>query len=265
MRPALLSLLLLTLPLYGQDEFTTDAKATASIAEVSVGPYAAEYIVKLAPRGSRVKWSITPRPEGSYLRNFGGSTRLIFAGPPGRYVATASIEVVRLGKSDKPLADYKAGDILPFEADTTELSVAFVLTGGVPVPPGPVPPGPVPPGPVPPGPVPPGPTPAPIPVAGLHVLLVFETADLSRYPPSMVASWSAASVDAYLKAKGAAVRRWDANVDTSGAEKKWQDAMKRPRAGLPWIIVSNGTTGYEGPPPATATELLALLKTFGGE
>lgn len=128
--------------------------------------------------------------------------------------------------------------------------------------------------PVPPGPVPPGPTPgpAPIPGDGLRVLVVYESADLTKYPASQVSALYSADLRDYLNshcAKGpdgktAEYRIWDQNVSTVNESKTWQDAMKRNRAELPWIVISNGRDGYEGPLPKTKDELLKLLKTYGG-
>jgi hypothetical protein len=44
-------------------------------------------------------------------------------------------------------------------------------------------------------------------------------------------------------------RIWPDAVDASGESKLWQDAYKLPRERTPWIVVSNGTTGYQGPLP----------------
>lgn len=94
-------------------------------------------------------------------------------------------------------------------------------------------------------------------------------------------------------------RIWDKDVDATNETKLWQDALKRPRTltikdvavdkyevwspsglvatfprreeavalsskTLPWIVISTGKTGYEGPLPKTVAETLALLKKYGG-
>ena len=48
-------------------------------------------------------------------------------------------------------------------------------------------------------------------------------------------------------------------------EKAWQDAMKRPHPTLPYLIVSNGKSGYEGPLPTSVDEAMTILKKYGGE
>jgi hypothetical protein len=59
-------------------------------------------------------------------------------------------------------------------------------------------------------------------------------------------------------------RIYDQHIDTSGEAKHWQDAMKRSRSEVPWLVVSNGKGGYEGPLPKTREEILAIIKKFGG-
>lgn len=45
----------------------------------------------------------------------------------------------------------------------------------------------------------------------------------------------------------------------------WKKAASRPRKSEPWIVIGSDANGnYEGPLPATADELLTLLKKYGG-
>lgn len=160
------------------------------------------------------------------------------------------------------------------EANEATEPVYCVVTveGTPPTPPTPpVPPGPNPPGPGP-GPTPQPPGPVPIPDPGLRVLIVYETADLSKLPKEQLAILTSQAVRAYLSshcAKGpdSKTPEWrifDQNVSMGNESALWQGAMKRPRTALPWIVISNGTIGYEGPLPANVDETLALLKKFGG-
>jgi hypothetical protein len=57
-------------------------------------------------------------------------------------------------------------------------------------------------------------------------------------------------------------RIFDKDVEISGEQKHWVDAMKRDRKTLPWVIISNGKTGYEGPIPETADAFMSLLKKY---
>jgi hypothetical protein len=128
------------------------------------------------------------------------------------------------------------------------------------------------PGPNPPAPNPPAPNP-PVPAPGqISVLIVDNVDDYGKpeYAPYLAVLNSSAIVN-YLNAHCAKVgstpewRHWDQSTDVSHESQKWQDAMKLPRASLPWIAITNGKTGYSGPLPKSEAETLALLKKWGGE
>jgi hypothetical protein len=113
--------------------------------------------------------------------------------------------------------------------------------------------------------------PAPIPVAGFRVLILYGAKDEESYPPAQQAILYDSSIRSYLNAKcikgiaGTPERRiWDAGVDASAESKLWQDALKREHKTLPWIIISDGKTGYEGALPKTVDETLTLLRKYGG-
>lgn len=153
---------------------------------------------------------------------------------------------------------YTAIDHVPSEA------VYCVIVVGTPPPP--VPPGPVPP-------VPPGPTPAPIAGDGFKVLIVYETAETSKMPKGQELVLYSQTVRDYLNAKcpvgsDSKTKEWrifDKDVATASESKTWQDAMKRDRKSVPWIVVSNPQKGggFEGPLPASVDEAMTLLKKYG--
>lgn len=122
-----------------------------------------------------------------------------------------------------------------------------------------------------PDPKPPEPTPAPIAADGLHVLIVIESSDAAKLAARQVSVLTAKPIRDYLEARCPKVggvaqfRIWDKDVNTANESKLWQSAFGRPRGGLPWIVVSNGKSGFEGPLPASVEETLTLLKRFGGE
>jgi hypothetical protein len=176
------------------------------------------------------------------------------AGQPGEYwvfvVATGTVD----GATDLDFAPWK---------------ITVSPVGPAPKPPDP----PTPPGPEPPGPNPPQPPgPAPIPLPGLRVLVIYESADLSKLPPAQTAVLYSKSLRDLLNAKCAAgpdgkTKEWriyDADVDTSGDVETWKAAMARPRKSLPWVVISNGAAGYEGPLPATVDEMTKLVEKYAG-
>lgn len=130
---------------------------------------------------------------------------------------------------------------------------------------------PIPP-PVPPEPPVPPPSPVPIPADGFRSLIVYESSELSKLPAGQIAALYSQQVRDYLTAhcvigpdnKTKEWRTWDKDTDTTNESKLWQEAMKRPRKELPWIILSDGKKGFEGPLPKTEAELLTLIKTIGG-
>lgn len=123
------------------------------------------------------------------------------------------------------------------------------------------PPGP---GPIPPDPKPP--TPAPIPVAGLRVLIVEETAERIKLTKGQLEFISSAKTRSWLDSicvkenNQPAYRIYDKDASAEGDSEVWRNAMARPRTTIPWIIVSNGTTGFEGPMPATVDEIKSLIQ-----
>ncbi len=146
-------------------------------------------------------------------------------------------------------------------ADRPVTGVTVVtVTGTVP----PAPPGPDPP-------KPPSPDP-PIPGEGLRVLMVYESADLAKYPKAQRDVLYSETIRAYLRDKCAKgpdgktpeCRWWDQNVDTANESKTWQDVFKRERKSLPWIVIGAGKAGgYEGPLPPDIDSTMALIKKYG--
>jgi hypothetical protein len=155
---------------------------------------------------------------------------------------------------------YVAGD----NRTASDVAICTVTAGDVPPGPGPGP-----------GPVPPGPDPDPFAnsraAPGLKCLIVVETSDLSKLPPSQVTVLTAAAVRQYLNAKCVkegtqpAWRVWDRDVSTANESPLWQKAFaKVPRDKVPWVLIGDGTRGYSGPLPATVDETIKLLTKFGG-
>lgn len=122
---------------------------------------------------------------------------------------------------------------------------------------------PIPPDPVPPDPVPPTP---PIPEAGFRVLIVYETAAVTPEVASVLSSELIRSYTREKCAKDGTTPAFRAFDKDAAADKDYpwvSKAMARSRTALPWLIVSNGKSGFEGPLPATVNETMAILKKFG--
>lgn len=111
----------------------------------------------------------------------------------------------------------------------------------------------------------------PIAGEGLRVLIVEDICKRPTLPLRQRMIFSDPMIRDYLdshcvKEDGApAFRILDSEADMRDAAPHWQEAMKRERKSLPWIVVSNSAKGgTEGPLPATADDTLALLKKWGG-
>jgi hypothetical protein len=199
----------------------------------------------------RIRGEFADAPGRVQTRSFAG--KFLYLVEPAK---TAACELIVV-----PKGVTKQTDILRRSLD--------VDAGEGPRPP-PVPP--VPPGPTPPVPPVP-PNPAPIPVAGFRVLMIEESADRAKIPPAQLAAMFDARTRTYLNSKCVTGpdgrtrewRLWDQNSDASNESKLWRDAFARPRQSLPWIIISDGMRGFEGPLPVNTDELLKLLKQYGGE
>lgn len=146
-----------------------------------------------------------------------------------------------------------------------------VDAGQGPQPPPPDPKPPVPPDPKPPKPPdPPTPSTSPFPGEGLRVLVVYESADLTKYPQAQLSIMTGLKSTAFLNTKCAVgpdgkTREWrmyDKDVDTSRDFPVWRDAMKRPRTSIPWLLVGNGKTGYEGPLSANTDDFITLVSKY---
>lgn len=163
--------------------------------------------------------------------------------------------------SNKALSD--SAKVLQAEALLQGVSVCVVVVGD---------PGPLPPEPKPPEPKPPEPS-----VQPLRVLLVYETAELSKMAKSqrdILYSVAPGGVRAYLETKCVMgpdgktreYRIWDKDLDTTAASAEWK-AARAAAKGVPGIVVLSGQTNavlHAGPLPANITETLTLLKKFGG-
>ena len=122
-----------------------------------------------------------------------------------------------------------------------------------------------------PTPVPPAPSPAPIAGDGLRVLVVYDDAVSSALPPETLSQLTDTNIRLYLQQHCAKTtdgtpefRFLTTRTDATKLAANWQAAFKRPRTTLPWLVISNGKTGYEGPLGKTAADTLKLIQQYGG-
>ena len=105
---------------------------------------------------------------------------------------------------------------------------------------------------------------APIDGPGFRVLFVSETGE--RMPAEVEDAFYAPEITSYLNANCIKVdgqpdfRRVDPDTQFTDVNHRFSKALSRPRASLPWLIISNGKSGYEGPFPGGKDATLALLK-----
>jgi hypothetical protein len=198
--------------------------------------------------------------------------QIAYDGDDFQYSAPAALDVFREYDPSSQavtlrLIGYEAGtyDVVAVTCKGGKLS-AFgrcAITVGTPVPPGPGPgPGPQPPG------------PAPIPASGLRVLMIYDQKHLTDLPAGQQSILRGADMRTYLNAKAAPGtdgktkewRMWPADADpgTDAGEKLFGDAMKRERKSLPWIVISNGKAGFEGPLPASVDATKQLIDKYAG-
>lgn len=160
----------------------------------------------------------------------------VFTGPPGKYRVTATY-----------LSDGKLGQ-----------DRQYVTIGDAPEP-DPVPPEPDP------EPTPPEPKPddAPFPADGLSVLILYETETQNDLPSGQRAILFGREAREFLEAAtDDRYRVFDADVNVSKAEPPWRAALDVPHESLPWLIISDGTTGFSGPLPADVDAFKALVSEY---
>jgi hypothetical protein len=109
----------------------------------------------------------------------------------------------------------------------------------------------------------------PIPESGFRVLMLYETEMKEKLPVLQKAVLFGVEVRNYLDKTcvsesdgGKAYRIYDKDQDASGDYPVWKTAMERRPESIPWLIVSNGKTGYEGPLPESPTAFLELCKKY---
>lgn len=117
-----------------------------------------------------------------------------------------------------------------------------------------------------PTPTPPRPDGAPIEGEGFRVLFIAETGE--EMTKDIQEAFYSPDVLSFLNSVCIKVndtpdfRRVDPDTQFTDPNHRFAKALARPRTSLPWIIISNGTTGYEGPFPGGKSATLELIRSF---
>lgn len=161
-----------------------------------------------------------------------------------------------------PAGDYVVRlTAIDFDAKKVErASFSFTVEGA---------PAPQPPGPVPPGPEPKPPTPTPT-AKGLHVLILYESADATKLPAAQQGLLYGKAVRDWLNqncSPWGGIKDWgifDKDADLSGYSPTLKAMQSRPRTSLPWVVIAGDgpVVLYEGPLPANAADMLKLLEKY---
>lgn len=101
--------------------------------------------------------------------------------------------------------------------------------------------------------------PAPFPADRLSVLIVEEAQDRYLLPQSQLSIFSAGQV--WMNSAGIASKILDPNTEGVN-EQPWASAFAVPRDSLPWVVISNGVSGFSGPLPPTVEAFVELVGRF---
>lgn len=111
--------------------------------------------------------------------------------------------------------------------------------------------------------------PSPIPDVGYRVLITYSNATKSSLPREQLATLDSYELrewlDSHCVKDAQSVpewRIWATEVQINPDQPIWQKLMGLERKSEPWIIISNGRTGFSGPLPANEAETIKLLEKY---
>ena len=106
-------------------------------------------------------------------------------------------------------------------------------------------------------------------VSGLQAVVIYETNPDVQMPPKQAAILSSPIVRGWLTdnaakdAGGQPMWRFlDDDSEFADPANPIAAALQRPREGLPWLIVTNDGTGFEGPLPENVDDMMELLEKY---
>jgi len=111
----------------------------------------------------------------------------------------------------------------------------------------------------------------PIKDPGLRVLMVYESQDLPIMSADQKLIFFSTRLRDYLNdncvlSDVTKTREWrifDQDIEFPiNCDSVWCNVMERPRASIPWIVISNGMTGFEGPLPRNVEDTITLINQY---
>ena len=109
----------------------------------------------------------------------------------------------------------------------------------------------------------------PVPGDGLHLLVIYETDDRVSMPAGQRSIIDSVPVRQWLREKGfvdenhkSTARFFDPQTELVEEDQWFRDALALKTESLPWMIVSNGKSGFSGPLPKTIEEFKAVVGRF---
>ncbi len=116
----------------------------------------------------------------------------------------------------------------------------------------------------------PGKVEPPPPVVGPVAMLIVENVkERDELPQDQRDVLASPRIRQYLRDHGRAAGKDALRIYWEGMEAEtappfWREGFARPRTRTPWLVITNGRAGIEGPLPADETAVLEILKRFGG-
>lgn len=102
----------------------------------------------------------------------------------------------------------------------------------------------------------------PVPGDGRHVLVIYETDDRISLPRDQRSILDSVPLRQWLAESQWDVKFLDPDTSFIDGDEWFQSALQVERASLPWVVVSNGKTGFSGPLPGTVEEFKELVGRY---
>lgn len=111
---------------------------------------------------------------------------------------------------------------------------------------------------------------SPFPADGLRVLIIYPNQPETKLPAAQQLILSGQKTRDLLESscvvgedgRTKEYRIWRENERIDLAQKLWRDVFGRKRDSVPWVLIGNGRSGFEGPLPASEEEFQKLVQKY---